>query len=66
MKFLNLFYFNKVIVNWQQVIIASDNVLAPNGRRAIIWNTDGLVDWHIYVLLSLDELKLTIFFISKY
>ena len=30
---------------------------AINRGQAIIWTNDGLVHWHIYVLLSLDEFK---------
>ena len=36
--------------------IGSDNGLAPNRWRAIIWPNDGLVDWRIYVSLDLNEL----------
>ena len=43
--------------NWQYVIIGSDNGLAPNRRQAIIWTSDGLVYWCIYVLLGLNELN---------
>ena len=37
--------------------IGSDNGLAPTRRLAIIWTHDGLVWWHIYASLGLNELK---------
>ena len=35
----------------------TDNGLVPNRRHAIIWHSDGLVDWRTYASLSLSELK---------
>ena len=52
-------------LDWQYVTIGSDNGLAPNRdnglapnrRQAIIWTNDGLIYWHIYASLSLNELS---------
>ena len=41
--------------NWQYSIIGSDNGLAPIRRQAIVWTNDGLVWWHIYASLVLNE-----------
>ena len=40
----------------QYVSIGSDNDLAPNRRKAIIWTSVGLVQWRIYALPGLNEL----------
>ena len=39
-----------------QAITGSENGLAPNKRQAIIWTSNGLVDWCIYALASIDVL----------
>ena len=51
--------------NSQYFNIGSDNGLVPVRQQAIIWTNDGLVYWHKYVSLGLNELNpLTLFFIS--
>ena len=42
--------------NWQYSNIGSDNGLAPNRRRAIIWTNADPIRWRIYVALREDEL----------
>ena len=41
--------------NQQQTSIRSNNGLAPVWCQAIIWTKGGLVYWHIYDVVSLDE-----------
>ena len=36
------------VSDWQNVIIGSDNDLAPNMRQAIIWTNDGPVYWRVF------------------
>ena len=43
--------------NYQQASIGSDNDLALSRRQAIIWSNDGLVYWHMNVLLDNSVLR---------
>ena len=43
--------------NYQYTSIGSDNGLALNRRQAIIWTKGGLVYWHMYASLGLNELS---------
>ena len=36
------------VSDWQNVIIGSDNDLAPNMRQAIIWTNDVPVYWRVF------------------
>ena len=38
-----------------QIIVGLDKGLVPNRQQAIIWNNDGIVYWHIYASLGLDD-----------
>ena len=49
----------KFVPNQQYSSIGSDNGLAPSRRQAIIWTNDGLVYWHIYASLYLNQLKIS-------
>ena len=42
--------------NWQYTSIGLENGSAPNRRQDIIWTNDGLIYWHIYASLDLNEL----------
>ena len=43
--------------SWKEVIISSDNGLAPTRRQAFIFTNDGLIYWHIYASRCIDELS---------
>ena len=49
---------NKFIPKGPIYNIGSDNGLAPIRRQAIIWTNGGLVYWHIYASLGLNELSI--------
>ena len=55
---LNLIEIWSLRSNWQYIIIGSGNGLAPNRPQAIIWTSDGLVNWHIQASLGLNELSI--------
>ena len=59
-KFINFNYnFTEVCShgsNQQYSSTGSDNGLAPERQQAIIWTNDGLLYWHVYALLGLNEL----------
>ena len=41
-----------------QRLIDSDNGLAPNRQKAVIWTSDDIVYWRINVALGHDELTI--------
>ena len=43
---------------FDDVIMSSDNGLAPNRRQAILWRNDRLVGWRIYALLGSNMLTI--------
>ena len=50
--------FNEIYLqrsDCQYPSIGSENGLAPNRWQAITWTNDGLVYWHIYASLGLNE-----------
>ena len=63
---LKLLYFNhncneicSLGSNWHYGSNGSDNGLAPNRRQAIIWTSNGLGYWRIYVSLGLNDLNMS-------
>ena len=50
-------FYQSLFLRVQLVIIGSDNGLAPSRRQAIIWTNDGLIYWHKYASVSLNELS---------
>ena len=42
---------------WQYGSIGSENGFSLNSWRAIMWSNVGMFYWHIYVSLSLNELR---------
>ena len=45
-----------LVLNWQYVIIGSDNGLVQSRRQAFIWTNNGLAYSRIYASLDLNEL----------
>ena len=63
------FYSNFIVFsqgsNWHCGSIGLDNGLAENRQQAIIWTNDGLIYWHIYASLSLNELTLYMLYLLQ-
>ena len=42
--------------NWKYVIIDSGYGSAPTRQQATTWTDEGLIYWHIYASLDLEEI----------
>ena len=55
----NFWIQNIISLKCADVIIGSDNGLAPNWRQAINWTNDGVVYCRMYASLGLNELNMS-------